>query len=388
MTKFASTLGILAVFAACSTTDSTDDTATGGASPNGGASAKGGAGGRATAGEGGGDDNTNQGGKTQGSGGAVSHTGGATGEAGGGVDGGVGGVPAAEGGMGGIGVAGSGGSDIGAGGSTTPVVSTDTCAAAETTPNDDRTSATAYKLGSAYTACLQNDTDVDVYAFQVPSDSRGGYVTVSVTDVGASGDISMSAYASSDNGKFYQSGSNTEGASVYMYFTVKPGAKFYVPVSKYLDVKAPTAYTFSAVYHQLPDIYEPNDVRAQAKVIAVGTPIEAYMLGGRESSTNIPTDDWADWYQVDLAAGDVNILLSITASDIDGRIVLYDAVGTQVATEGSNTDGSSVVLKQTIATPGTYYVKVSPYIPPGNTEGNTTAVPQYLRYPYSLTVSQ
>jgi hypothetical protein len=369
------------MFAACSTSnDGADDTATGGnangGSANGG-SATGGNGGSVAAGAGG--DDSGHGGKAQGgSGGKVGVAGaGAGGESG-----------AGEGGAGGsLGGAGGSGGDAGAGGSTTPVIGDDTCDAEEITPNDDRNSATSYTLGRPYVACLQNEADVDVYAFQIPADSRGGYVQVSITDVGTDGDVSVSAYAASDAGKFLQSGSNTDGASVYMYFTVKPGASFYLPVTKYLDLKKPNPYTFSVVYHQVPDIYEPNDLRTQAMPIALGSAVEAYMLGGRESSTGIPADDWADFYKVDLAAGDVDILLSITAGDVDGRIVVYDSVGTQVFTAGSNTEGSSVDLKETIATAGTYYVKITPYEAP-NTEGTTTTVPAYLRIPYTLTVTQ
>ena len=390
--KFALSLGVLALFAACSDTDVADIDATGGTgASSGGKSSKGGTAG--TLGGAGGDDSGGHGGVTPqagmaGEGGAPVHGGGpaieggnAGADAGGASGAGAGGVSVAgQVGTGGInGSGGSGGAPV--------AVSTDTCPGAETIPNDDRTTATAYSLGSSYTGCLQNETDVDVYAFQAPADSRGGYVQVSITDVGTAGDVSMSVYTTADNGQFHNVGSNTNGGSIYMYFNVKPGAKFYIPVTKYADVDSPNPYTFKATYTQVVDTYEPNDLRTAAVPIALVTPVSAYMFAGWEYSTGIPEPEWQDWYRVELAAGNVDILLSITAADVDGNITLYDSLGGQIVSKGSNTDGESIDLKQAIASAGTYYVKIEPYQPP-ITMANTSTVPQYLRVPYTLTVTQ
>ncbi|HET9930593.1 MAG TPA: hypothetical protein VFQ35_07895 [Polyangiaceae bacterium] len=381
MKKIVSVLGVLALFGACnSNDDAQDDTVTGG---NAGASTKGGSGGQSTAGKGGGGASS-FGGKQNFPGGAGSGSGGEVSQAGMGPieTGGAGGSIADTAGAGGLGGAG-GTSDL----PPEPVPSTDTCADAEATPNNDRTSATPFRLGTSYTACLQGPDDVDVYSFEIPQDSRGGYVTVSINEVGPDGDISVSAYTAADNGRFYKTGSNTEGAAVYAYFTAKPGAKFYLPVTHYLDNPKSNPYTLTVLYHQVPDVYEPNDLRNQAKQIAVGTPVEAYLFAGREYSTAIPDEDWLDWYKVDLVPGTLNVLLSPGANDIDGNIVLYDPDGVQIATKGSNTEGSAVKLTEEITTAGTYYLKISPYEAP-QAEGDTATVRQYFRLPYTLTVTQ
>ena len=234
---------------------------------------------------------------------------------------------------------------------------------------------------------MQSADDVDVYSLQITNDSKGGYVTVSINGVGPNGDISASAYTAADNGRFYKTGTNVEGAEVFLYFTAKPGAKFYLPVSPYAENPKANPYTLSVVYHQVPDAYEPNDLRSQAKPITIGTPVEAYMFAGREVSTAIPSEDWLDWYAVDLVPGTLNVRLSPAANDIDGNIVLYDPDGVQIANKGSNTEGSAVKLTEDIAAAGTYYLKISPYEVP-QTEGNTATVPQYFRLPYTLTVTQ
>lgn len=380
MKKLASVLGVLALFGACNSESADDnDTSTGGTA---GSTSNGGAGGSSGAAEGGA--STGFGGKTSAKGGAAN--GGGAGDVS--QLGGAGGIE--SGGAGGSAEAG-GGAGAGAGGATDlppiDVPSTDTCAEAEAVPNDDRTTATAYTLGTNYTACLQNPDDVDFYSFQIPADSRGGYVTVSVTHVGPTGDISLEAYTQADSGRFFKTGSNTDGGEVYAYFTVKPGAKLDLSITKYLDNPTPNPYTLLATYHQVPDVYEPNDVRADAKAITVGTPVEAYLTAGREYSTAIPEGEWEDWYKVELAAGTVDIVLAPNARDVDGKIVLYSSVGTQLVTKGDNTEGSSVELTHEIATAGTYYLKISPY-EAARTEGNTATVPYYLKQPYTLTVTQ
>jgi hypothetical protein len=228
---------------------------------------------------------------------------------------------------------------------------------------------------------------VDFYEFTAPAKSAGGYIIVSATDVGANGDILLEAFSGADNGSFHKVGSNTDGGNVYFYFNAKPGATFRVSVTKYSDVNAANPYTFEAAYTEVPDLYEPNDLRTQATPITLGTPVEAYLFAGWETSTGIPDEAWQDWYKLNLAAGPTTILMSIVAADHDGDITLFDSVGTQIATTGSNTDGSSVQLEHTVATAGNYFVRITPYSPP-MTKENGVNVPKYLSLPYTLTVTQ
>jgi hypothetical protein len=79
--------------------------------------------------------------------------------------------------------------------------------------------------------------------------------------------------------------------------------------------------------------------------------------------------------------------MSIVAADNDGKITLFDSVGTQVANIGSNTEGSSVQLEHTVAAAGSYFIRVTPYFPP-TTKADSVNVPQYLTIPYTLTVTQ
>jgi hypothetical protein len=206
--------------------------------------------------------------------------------------------------------------------------------------------------------------DLDFYEFTTPSDSRGGYVTVGVTDVGPNGDITVEAFTALDNSSFHRVGNNEEGGSVFLFFNAKPGATFRIAVSKYLTVNAPNPYRFQAVYHPVADTYEPNDQRTQAASISVGQAVEGYMFAGWEVSTGIPSAEWQDWYQVQLAAGTTTVLLSIAAADVDGSVTLFNPAGTQVASQSNNTEGATVQLDYTVPTAGTYYLRVNPYMTP------------------------
>ncbi|MFZ5889910.1 MAG: hypothetical protein ACOY0T_02490 [Myxococcota bacterium] len=383
MRKLASTMGVLALIGAC-TSESGDGGNTGGTTGNGGTSAKGGTAG--LAGEGG-ESNSGQGGKAPaqgGVGGKATQSGGAAPEGGASTEGGIGGV-AGIGGEGGMG--GSGGDAGSAGAPSEPVTSTDTCAGAEPTPNDTRGTATAYKLGSAYTACLQSETDIDVYAFEVPNDNRGGYVTVSVTDVGTNGDISFAAYTASDNTKLVSSWNADEGGSAYLFFNAKPGAKYYVAVTNYADSPSANAYTFRAIYKRVLDIYEPNDLRSSATPVPLGGSTSAYLFAGWEYATGIPEEEWQDWYKVELEPGDVDVLVTTGAADLTASLVLYDSLGGEIAAAHNATEGSDVHLAHSVSMGGTYFIKIEPYLAPA-TRGSTATVPQYLKVPYSLEVTQ
>ncbi|MGC4094257.1 MAG: hypothetical protein QM756_41380 [Polyangiaceae bacterium] len=399
-------MGTLALAFACQDKGDPMCSDCGTAGGSGGSSSGGGSSGGKTSAEGGAGGDVSSGGKVDGQGGSVGQAGAgaAVGEGGsspieGGADGqgGEGGVgDAGHSATGGSGTTSSGGVSATTGGATssgtggaTTVVSNDTCTAlVETVPNNDAATATAYTLGTAYSACLQSSTDVDVYAFQVPNDSRGGYVTVSVTGVGPSGDIAIKGITAADDGEFVASSNDTDGGSTYMYFAAKPGAKFYIPVTHYVNQTGDQSVHVQGRLHAGSRL-----VRAQRRARQCGHDHRRHArqrlhLRWAQLSSAIPAADWADWYKVDLTAKAVGILVEPAAADIDTNVVLYNSVGTEVATKGTNTELSSVDLQYTVATAGTYYIKVSPYLPPTSCAGTTVTVPQYFTLPYKLTVSQ
>ncbi|MFZ5889909.1 MAG: PPC domain-containing protein [Myxococcota bacterium] len=297
--------------------------------------------------------------------------------------GGAGNAEGGDGGLGGQAAAGSAGNGM----SPTVAITSpdDNCEGIELKPNNDRASSVPYKLGTAYTACLQNATDIDYYLFSVPADSRGGCVQVKVSDVGANGDIRATAWTSLDAGQIHVAYTRELGTGVGFYFTAKSGSSFHLSIARQAELKASNPYTLTAIYSQVPDIYEPNDTLAQAVPIAPNRPVRAYTFAGFELS-NIPVADFLDWYKVDLGPGPVDISLSnLTEDALGGGVTLTDSSGALLATKASA--GTSVALQANALTAGTYFVRVEPN-GVRETSGTTVDLPQYVKQPYSLLVAQ
>jgi hypothetical protein len=338
-------------------------------------------------------DDSGSGGKGTGGSGATggTHTGGSgnggAGKAGAGTGGEATDAGTPDGSAGAAGSAGSGGTtgDSGPGVDAGPIVGgSDPCDTAEATANDDRDHATPYTLGTEFNGCLQKDTDVDFYSYTVPSTpAQGGYVVMSITQVGTEGGVSATSQAVADNGDIINS-YGTGGQSVFHWFNVKAGAKFRIYVKYFNGGGTPTPYTLKLAYKGVPDDNEPNDLRAKATPIMNGKAVNGYLFAGYENSTGIVDSAWEDWYKVTLPAGTASVNLTDLASDVNGEITLYDADGAEVAGKYSPTNGASVILSQAV-TAGDYYVKVTPFGRP-TVEGGGSTVPAYVSQPYTLTV--
>lgn len=281
---------------------------------------------------------------------------------------------------------GSGGSNGGSGGTSNEPAS-DPCEGSTVEPNDEHENPTPYAIGTAFDACLQSIDDVDVYEFTIPDDQRGGVAVVNITEVGPNGDTDLELWAAADDGEFYTTGTNAEGTSVYFNFNAAPGTTYRLLVTNYVDLAAPNPYRLTINYQEVPDTHEPNQARNQAVPIEVDEDVEGYLFAGWVNSTGIPDEDWYDWYSIELEAGDTSFLIDVLASDIDHEIVLYNPIGTQIATNGTNTEGSSVLLEYEIPEAGKYYLRVNPYVPPG-TQDDSLDIPEYATIPYTLTVTQ
>ncbi len=330
------------------------------------------------------------GGSATGGGNGSGGAGGTQSGAGGTTSGGSGGGSAAGG------HPGAGGSATGAGGMTTTgtggqgnvTVGSDPCTSPDP-GNEDQSHATPYTvLGAEFQACMQSATDIDFYEFTTPaSPAAGGVITVNLIDVGPNGSIDSTAFAASDNSEIQGNGNASNGGSAYYWFSAAPATKYRVSVQRFYTAMMATPYTFKVTYTPVNDTFEPNDLRTQAAPLTVGTPAQAFMFAGYASSTGFASNAWEDWYKVTLAAGMVKITLSILATDIAGDMVLYDALGTEVTSMGSATNGSTVVLNRTGITAGDYYVKVTPFYVP-TAKGSGTVLPQYVSQPYTLTITQ
>jgi hypothetical protein len=264
--------------------------------------------------------------------------------------------------------------------------------------NDTREQATPLFPGGPVPACTGAYADLDWYELVAPAtDPAGGYFQIAVTDVGDAR-LNLATYAASDNTLVLEPfGSSTLGASMFMYFAAAPGQHYRVRVSYAgydFEFKTPSRYTIKATYTPLPDSYEPNDTRADAKAIPLGTPITAYAVGtfttGHVSYADGRTGAPAtyDWYKVDAAAGKLQATVQNSAGDVGILVILYDALGTERVRMDSTNAGAGASAMLATVSPGTYYILV---LATGNgpqSAGPGMAVAPSFTTPYTLTVSQ
>jgi hypothetical protein len=266
------------------------------------------------------------------------------------------------------------------------------CTAADAN-NHDSDHATPAAIGAPLAGCLQSTADVDFYQFTIPAAPvAGGYVVVGLTGasdgmgVGYGTSLKMQLETVSDGGEIGENYTTVPGGSVFFWFNAVPGQTYRSKVS--LFAGAPGPYVFTATYTPVPDAHEPNDAPSQATAIAIGTPVRGYLFAGYTSSNNPAMAAWDDWYQVTLAAGTASFMLSDLATDVNGSVMVDDALGTMVWSGYSTTGGTNVVGQAVpIATAGNYFVQVAPFNDPA-TSGTGNSVPHYLTQPYTLTVTQ
>jgi len=295
-------------------------------------------------------------------GGGGSATGGAAGSAGGGVSGGA-------------------GVDGGALAS---------CGVTEAEPNDTRDKAVPYTLGTPVVGCVGSETDVDFYEFTAPAgDAAGGYFLVGVEDV-SSGYTDLAVYSGSDNALIHNEYTVESGGPLHLYFAGAPGQTYRATVKNFSAFTEPHKYTLKITYTKVPDAFEPNDTRAMAKPITVGTPVMAYLYTGYRSSMLAPAE-YMDWYTVQLAAGTATVKFSDPPPDVRGDVHLLNSDGEELAggsREYTLTSGANVTVSMKAVTAGTYFVSVGIFSSAPDAAGAGIKPPALFSQPYTLTVSQ
>jgi hypothetical protein len=277
---------------------------------------------------------------------------------------------------------GTGGGDAGA-----AVSAGDPCGKPEKTPNDDRSHATPYVLGTEFEGCLQTSTDVDFYSYTVPSTpAQGGVIVISLTQVGVQGSLNVTTQAVADGGDIV-SANGINGQSVFQWFGAKAGASFRIKVNYFNSNpnQIPTPYTLLAKYTGVNDVNEPNDTQATATAITNGKAVQGYLFAGYENSTSIASAAWQDWFKVTFPAGTATITLMDIAGDINSDVTLYDSLGELVSERNTANAGASVVMSQSVMA-GDYYVRVQPFDAP-SPRGTGSILPQYTMQPYTLVTS-
>ncbi len=257
-------------------------------------------------------------------------------------------------------------------------------------PNDTRDTATPVDVNRPYTGlCLSNadgTTDQsDFYVMTAPSDVPGGYVTFTVSNVGTTGTIEVLATAVADGVQMVEVVGKSAGANVTGWFTVSPGAQYRLELKRYPASGMTFDYDLLLAYTKASDAYEPNNTRADAKTIALTTPIQASAMAVSANGT-LATDDDSDWYKVTLAAGSVAVKLTNSPANYQCNLRLFDSSNAAVVNAVFGGPGADCELDATNITAGDYTLDVNSYLPIDRAGGD--APPPSITADYTLAVTQ
>jgi hypothetical protein len=266
--------------------------------------------------------------------------------------------------------------------------------------NDMRETATPLTPGVPVQGCVAGKTallDSDYFELVAPNDPAGGYFQVAVTDVGPD-KVAVTTYAASDNTIILnQFAPPDPGGSANFFFSTAPGQRYRLLVAygNYeFSFKNPFRYTIKATYTKVTDAYEPNDTRATARPITLGTPITALLFAGFTTGHGnfndghlgaLPT---TDWYKVEVpAAGIVKATVENAATDVRVFVSIHDPLGNEKVREiGGMGGGASATFM--MATPGSHYVQVFAIDPGPTSAAAGLTVSSSFTMPYTLTVTQ
>ncbi len=255
-------------------------------------------------------------------------------------------------------------------------------------PNGTRETATPLAIDAGVTsACVGTDADlVDFYEFTAPDDASGGYVTVNFTNVGAVAGPEAEIFAAADNGEIASKYEVDKGKSLTVWTTVAPAAKYRFTIKPFAGSSAPMSYDVKLNYTKLPDAFEPNNRKEDAKAITVGTAIQASVAGVSANST-LAAGDVEDWYKVTVAAGTATIKMSNVPADYLCQMEVFDASGTSIDSKYNTTEGANCQLDLVSLVGGEIKIKLDKFAGKPAQGGGGTPGPS-ITSQYTLLVSQ
>jgi hypothetical protein len=265
--------------------------------------------------------------------------------------------------------------------------------------NDSRETATLLSSGVPIPSCISGKdpaSDSDYFELVAPDDPAGGYFQVGITEV-ANDRVGVTTYAATDNTIILDGFAPADpGASTNLFFAAAPGQHYRLLIvygGYDFQYKLPFRYTIKATFTKITDAYEPNDTRAAARSITLGTPITAHAFAGFTtghagfSNGRLGPTPTADWYKVEVTGSMLKATVENTASDVRIALFAYDSLGTERSRADSVTlgAGASVMIP---ATPGTYYLQVFAADQGPAAAGPGLTVSPSFTMPYTLTVTQ
>jgi hypothetical protein len=257
--------------------------------------------------------------------------------------------------------------------------------------NNDAAHATPYTLGTSYTGCIQDYNDRDFLQLTAPDSPGGGYIVVTFAG-GTALTPDAFMFVAGDPIYIFESSANHPGDGLTFWFAAAAAVTYEMRVEDVFGSVVGASYTFEASFFPVHDASEPNDDRATATPLALGTPIQALAYAGYYSDSNFSGIGWQDWYHVVLGGGAATVSITHTSPlfYMEAYVFNTDDPFAGIAGYGTNAPMVGTDLQFTIpapVTPGNYVVRVEPTTPPMAWGGGSTP-PSYATDPYTLVVTQ
>jgi len=253
---------------------------------------------------------------------------------------------------------------------------------------------TPFGHGTSLRICaLSGPTDTLRFALTTPDQpAAGGYIIVSVRNVKHTIRADAEITPAGDSRKLdIPSQGNGLGDDLDTWFAAQARSQFFIDVANVFASPSiqPGDVTLSATFVPVPDSFEPNDTRAEAKPIALGTPIQAYAFNGYGQLGGVQPNAWYDRFKITLAAGTPTITLNGAPTDFplsvsldDPKMLSFTATGSTLAT------GAVTVTPARPIAAGDYFIVVNPSDNDVDAFGPGSSPPDYATMPYSLTVTE
>ncbi|WP_206079521.1 hypothetical protein [Polyangium spumosum] len=202
------------------------------------------------------------------------------------------------------------------------------------------------------------EANTHTFTFTVPNDAGGGYVEVR----GHGEQLFMGLMAATDPDGDISGSASGEGGVAARRFVVTPGMTYSVRLEEtgVATGDPPQKVTYDWKFHAAVDCFEPNDTPAEARSIALGKPLSAYMLAGYVENAWPTYEAHYDYYEVQVdrpgmlrATLDTPIALSLDMYGPDGETKLAGDLALETEPK---------TIEAEITEPGTYYVLVSPFV--------------------------
>lgn len=271
----------------------------------------------------------------------------------------------------------SGGSGSATGGSTgdpgTPYA--EECGAPEPQENNDRD--TAIALGPGATVCI-DPNDNDWFYVDTPADGKAHILQLDFDQEPAAWTY-IDIYAKTDGSRI-SSFHLDKGVKSNVFVTLGPGARTLFDFSAYNSSGAKT--TVKAALTTENDGFEPNNERETAAAIKAGQKISAQMLVPYVAQQQ---SEPADWFKVELTAGDHVFHLTAVPQEIFLKIAISDSSRVNLGSAHPPNRGAIFDVPFTVPSDGTYFFAVENYSenPPVVTSGNK---PHFLSESYTFQI--